>query len=206
MHIGYYSVVSVLMRITPVVSERRLWHAIHLLETLSHFRTQPRSLCTEIIRLFTQVVMDTSAGRSGASKVDIQGIIEDWAKDYFRRKASKKEKKLLDQEQIQLEIDWRRVKFVHDEAVYEPEPPAPGNGKPTQNVLFNTTFTNKTNGPQTYTFRTERTTRSSCTVAVEQGYSQVNYDQSNVAMQRLLTFSAWLIEHRSSRTEQQVST
>jgi hypothetical protein len=114
--------------------------------------------------------MDSSSGRS---KVDIQGVIEDWAKSYFRRKASKKEKKLFDQDQIQLEIDWRRVKFVHDEAVYEPEPPAPGSGKPSQNVLFNTTFTNKTDGAQTYTFRTERTTRSSCSVVVEQGYTQV---------------------------------
>ena len=106
-------------------------------------------------------------------KIDIQSIIEEWAKDYFKRKGSKKERKLLEQEQIQMEIDWRRVKFVHDEAKYEPEPPTPGSGRPTQNVLFNTTFTNKTERAQTYTFRTERTTRSSCTVAIEQGYTQV---------------------------------
>ena len=116
----------------------------------------------------------TANGRQAAAqKIDIQSVIEDWAKDYFRRKGTKKERKLLEQEQILMEIDWKRVKFVHDDAVYDPEPPTPGAGKPIQNVLFNTTFKNKTDKPQTYTFRTERTTRSSCTVAVEQGYTKV---------------------------------
>lgn len=107
-------------------------------------------------------------GRPPTPKVDIQGLIEDWAKDYFRRKGTKKERKLMEQDQVMMEIDWKRVKFVHEDAVYEPEPPAPGRGHPTQNVLFNTTFTNKTDQVQKYTFRTERTTRSSCSVVVEQ--------------------------------------
>jgi len=125
-------------------------------------------------------VSSSSGVRPAAGqKIDINWIIEEWARDYFKRKASKKERKLLEQEQIQTEIDWRRVKFVHDEAKYNPEPPTPGSGRSTQNVLFNTTFTNKTERPQTYTFRTERTTRSSCTVAVEQGYTQVSYTYQN---------------------------
>jgi hypothetical protein len=113
-----------------------------------------------------------ATSRPPVPKVDIQGLIEDWATDYFRRKASKKELKLLKQDQIRTEIDWKRVKFVHEDAVYEPEPPTPGSGRPTQNVLFNTNFTNRTDKPQRYTFRAERTTRSSCTVAIEQGYTK----------------------------------
>ena len=41
------------------------------------------------------------------------------------------------------------------------------------NVLFVTTFSNKTDRPQTYSFKTERTTRSSCMVEVEQGFTKV---------------------------------
>lgn len=118
------------------------------------------------------IVSPKPAASASKVKVDIHALIEDWAKEYFRRKGTKKEKKLLEQDNVHMELDWTKVKFVHDDAVYAPEPPAPGAGKPTQNVLFNTTFTNRTDKPQTYTFRTERTTRSSCSVAIEQGYTK----------------------------------
>src|SRR6218665_326336 len=103
-------------------------------------------------------------------KVDLENLIDRWARDYFDRNVPSKEKKLMKQGLVALEIDWKRVKFVHDEAEYSPAPPAPGKGTPTNNVLFNTSFTNHTEYPQKYTFRTQRTTRSSCTIAVEQGY------------------------------------
>jgi len=69
-----------------------------------------------------------------------------------------------------LQVDWKRVEFVHEEARYEPEPPSPGAAgqSPTPNVLFQTTFANRTDREQTYTFRAERTTRSTCCVSVEQ--------------------------------------
>lgn len=72
------------------------------------------------------------------TKVDIQSLVEDWAIDYFRRKATRKERRLLEQELISREVDWKRVTFVHDDAVYDPEPPSPGAAAqaPTPNVLF----------------------------------------------------------------------
>ena len=103
--------------------------------------------------------------------VDIEGLIKDWAWDYFRRKAGRKERKLLEKDLVGMEIDWKRVKFTHEPPVYEPAPPKPGTGKPINNVLFNTNFTNKTDKPQTYTFKTTRTTRSSCTVEIENTYT-----------------------------------
>jgi len=114
--------------------------------------------------------MALATGKPTMSKVDIQGLVEDWATDFFRRKATRKERKLLDQEYIRQEVDWRRVQFTHDDAVYEPEPPKPGAAgqTPTSNVLFQTTFANRTDREQTYTFRAERTTRSTCSVTVEQ--------------------------------------
>jgi len=114
--------------------------------------------------------MAAAAASKTCTKVDIQALIEDWATDYFRRKATRKERRLLDQNFIRQELDWRRVQFTHDDAVYEPEPPSPGSAAQasTSNVLFQTTFANRTDREQTYTFRAERTTRSTCSVCVEQ--------------------------------------
>ena len=108
---------------------------------------------------------------------DIAELIEVWAWDYFRRKADRKQKKLLEKEYVMLELDWKKVQFVHEPPAFEPEPPKPGEGTPMNNVLFHTTFTNKTSKPQCYTFKAERTTRSSCNVEVEESFTQ-GYEMS----------------------------
>ena len=112
------------------------------------------------------------AASSRKEIVDIAALVEDWAWDYFRKKATKKQLKLISQELIAQEIDWKRVLFSHAAPVYEPEPPKIGSGKPMHNTLFYTTYTNKTDSKQRYTFKAERTSRSSCTVAIEQGFMQ----------------------------------
>lgn len=104
--------------------------------------------------------------------VDITSLVENWAWDYFQRKATKKQLSLMSQELISLETDWKRVQFSHAAPKFVPEPPKIGTGKPTQNTLFYTTFTNKTDNKQRYTFKAERTTRSSCTVVIEKGFTQ----------------------------------
>ena len=116
--------------------------------------------------------METAA--SGADKVivDLAEKIESWADDCFLRDADKKMKKLFEKGRIMKEIDWKRVQFIHEDPKYQPEPPKVGSGVPMSTVLFKTTFTNKTKNPQKYTFRTERTTRSSCTVEMEECFTQ----------------------------------
>ena len=130
---------------------------------------------------------DIMTSRNTTPKVDIQALVEDWAIDYFRRKATRKERRLLDQELIRQEVDWRRVQFAHDDAVYEPEPPSPGASAaepPMPNVLFQTTFANRTDREQTYSFRAERTTRSR-RVSITLRNLQLNYnhlDLSNLSI------------------------
>ncbi|KAI0218843.1 hypothetical protein LSAT2_029485 [Lamellibrachia satsuma] len=103
---------------------------------------------------------------------DLEGVITDWAWDYFRRKATSDEKKLLDKDLVRVDIDWKRVRFTHQTPSFDPEPQKPGSGTPKNNVLFFTTFSNKTDHPQTYSFKTQRTTRSCCMVEVEHGYTK----------------------------------
>ncbi len=104
--------------------------------------------------------------------VDLQQIVEDWAKDYFVRKADKKEQRRFDQGKIVLETDWKRVRFFHEDPKYEPEVPKPGSGKPLMNTLYQTAFTNKTDKDQTYNFNAQRSTRSECTVEIEESFTQ----------------------------------
>ena len=104
--------------------------------------------------------------------VDLQSIVEDWAKDYFMRKADKKEQRRFDKGTIVMDTDWRRVRFYHEEPKYEPEVPKPGTGKPTLNTLYQTSFTNKTDNNQTYNFNAQRSTRSECTVEIEESFTK----------------------------------
>jgi len=107
------------------------------------------------------------------TSIDLEAIATEWAKDYFKRKAtSRKEKKILSQDRLGIKVDWKRVQFVHSEPRYVPEPPKVGAGKPTNNCLFHTTYTNKTDDTQTYNFKAERTTRSTCSVDLEQCYTE----------------------------------
>lgn len=104
-----------------------------------------------------------------SEKDNLEVAIKNWARKHFENNASCKERSLLKNEAIAMDIDWKRVRFDDDPPVYTPQPPLPGTGISTNHVLFNTTFTNRTDHEQNFSFKTERTTRSSCTVEVEQG-------------------------------------
>lgn len=105
--------------------------------------------------------------------VDLTSICETFAKDYFRRKATGfRERRLISNDKIGVDIDWRRVQFSHDTPKYEPHPPKPGTGTPLNNCLFDTSYANKTDRDQTYNFKAERTTTSTCTIEIEQTYTQ----------------------------------
>lgn len=106
------------------------------------------------------------------ARTDIQRVVEEWARDYFERKASRSERRLITKEYVNIQVDWKRVNFNDEEPVYDPEPPKAGTGTPKHNVLFHTTFSNKTDKPQKYHFETQRSTRSSCTVEVEKGFTR----------------------------------
>ena len=115
----------------------------------------------------------TELGIMGShARTDIQRVVEEWAKDYFERKANRSEKKIIAKDYLAVEVDWKRVKFIDEEPVYDPHPPKVGAGTPKHNILFHTTFSNKTDKVQKYHFETVRTTKSSCTVEIEKGYTK----------------------------------
>ena len=56
--------------------------------------------------------------------------------------------------------------YLYDRDVAVPEHPG-------AQVLFQTEFTNRTEQPQEYTFKAERTTRSACDISIEKGVTKV---------------------------------
>ena len=104
---------------------------------------------------------------SAMDVVDVEGVIMDYMWKMYDMTKSKDQGK-IPREHLDLKLNWRRVKFVHDEPEYVEvdRPPVPK-----CQVLFCTYFTNNTDREQEYSFKTERTTTSSCELNIEKGYT-----------------------------------
>ncbi|XP_064629371.1 uncharacterized protein LOC135488649 [Lineus longissimus] len=99
--------------------------------------------------------------------INLDDIVEEWALDRFRKFATKKQAK-IPKEALHMEINWKLVNFTHSEPDYKD---AQKVAKPMSKVLFKTHFTNDTDNEQNYSFKMERTTRSTCHVEFEEGYT-----------------------------------
>lgn len=100
--------------------------------------------------------------------VDLDTIIEkyvQWAWESHKPKHLAK----YDFDDLDIVVDWKRVKFEYDEPKFEQ---APKNFAPKNQTLFRTFFTNNTDLEQDYSFKTERTTRQSCTFSFNKGFSR----------------------------------
>lgn len=99
--------------------------------------------------------------------VSLDDIIEEWAMDMFKVTANKKQAK-IPKDCLAKTISYKRVRFEHVEPKYEDERRV---SKPMSQVLFKSHFTNNTEQDQEYSFKTERTTKSTCEVLYEEGYT-----------------------------------
>lgn len=97
--------------------------------------------------------------------VDLEEIVKDWALKMFDVTKTKEQGR-IPKDNLEFTVNWKGVRSVHSEADFADAVHAPS---PKAQVLFKTFFTNNTNMEQEYSFKTERTTRSTCDVAVEKG-------------------------------------
>ena len=104
--------------------------------------------------------------------INLEELLENWALGHFKTKANRKQKKLLKNKNIGVEIDWRRIRVTQDEPKYEPEPPEPEDAKSLPSTLFSTTYTNHAKATQVYNFSAERTSRSTCVTTIEEGVTK----------------------------------
>uniref|UniRef100_A0A914WD50 Uncharacterized protein n=1 Tax=Plectus sambesii TaxID=2011161 RepID=A0A914WD50_9BILA len=109
---------------------------------------------------------------SAGKHVDIVDILEDHAWRLFEDLQSvpitrNEDFRKLKREDVEFEVITKKLQIVNEDPVYEQL-----NLKSSEPcILFKSAFTNNTDHPQEYSFKTERKTESVCLVCKEQGYS-----------------------------------
>lgn len=98
---------------------------------------------------------------------DLGEIVGRWAKEMFDITKNKDQSK-IPKEALEQTINWKRVKFTHLDPEYADKQKPP---KPSSQTLFKTFFTNNTDQTQDYSFKTDRTTSSTCQVEIERGFT-----------------------------------
>ncbi|XP_078000378.1 uncharacterized protein LOC144452998 [Glandiceps talaboti] len=102
---------------------------------------------------------------------DIDDVIKTWASNYVHKYSDKDVKKLADLDDILTsDINLKRLRVVHGKPQYKTQDPLTAE-MPGAYVLFKTSFTNNTENDQENLLRTERKTRSSCSIGIEKGYT-----------------------------------
>ena len=131
--------------------------------------------------------------------IDLQKVVREWADQRYDKMATRKMRRLKGKKCVAMNIDWSEVSFVDHtqwprlaESLFDDEDDKPkgdansngpvneskavtiaADGQATKaSILFQTKFTNNTEDNQEYTMRTEKTTRSSCTTTIENGYTR----------------------------------
>ena len=104
------------------------------------------------------------------TSVNLRDLIIAHTDELFLRNAKPAHKKLNKKGLVGREVDWKRVRV--DELPVKHNLSRVTRAKPRTSTLFQTTFTNRTQGRQKYSFSTQRTTRSCCEVALERSVTR----------------------------------
>lgn len=102
--------------------------------------------------------------------VDLDTIVENWIR-YMWDKTKTKQDSKYDFEDLGAVVNWDKVEIVQDEARFD-ESRDPHTNLPKTQTLFRTIFTNRTDQEQEYSFKTERTTRQTCSFSFIKGFSR----------------------------------
>ena len=101
------------------------------------------------------------------SIVDLDLIIDKFIKKMWEALRDKSQSKYV-YDELDIHVNWNKVEINQEPAVFEDKRIK----HPHNQTLFKTFFTNKTNQVQEYSFKTERTTRQSCSFSFSKGFSR----------------------------------
>lgn len=100
--------------------------------------------------------------------VDLEECVKIWAWDSFQRTRIKEHQKLRF-EDVRLEVNWSKVKFISSSPDYSDQRFAE---RPQSQIVFRSNYENHTDHDQDHSFQTDRTTVSCCTTSVSKGFSK----------------------------------
>ena len=98
-----------------------------------------------------------------ADVIDLDEIVKKWASTMYDITKSKDQAR-IPKDDLVFTVSWDRVHFTHNEPTFHEQKKPPS---PKSQVVFKTHFSNSTEIEQEYSFKTERTTSSTCEVHVE---------------------------------------
>ncbi|VDN01001.1 unnamed protein product [Thelazia callipaeda] len=115
----------------------------------------------------------SSIGANFKDLVDLEAVVINWAKQIFDVTKTKTEAKIK-KKHLQYNINWYHLFNESLETVYTIGGVDAKNVKQSkeEQCLFKSTFTNTTEREQEYSFKTQRSTRSTATVIIEKGLSR----------------------------------
>lgn len=96
--------------------------------------------------------------------VDLEEIVKKWVADF---PLDSKQRKEAD-DVISTDINWKHLRVQHGDTQYFDQIKAT---TPKSHILFTAHFTNDTDQNQVYTLKTERRTKSTCTLSLEKNYT-----------------------------------
>lgn len=103
-----------------------------------------------------------------ANVLDLEDIAKTWAWTNFLKVRTKENSKLSFQD-VQMTVNWSRVRFVTEKPEYEDKIMVE---IPKAQVVFRSTFHNDTELEQEHSFQTERTTACVSTTSIEKGFTK----------------------------------
>ena len=103
-----------------------------------------------------------------ANVIDIEDIVKTWAWTNFMKTRSKDNSKLK-LEDVQIHVNWSRVRFVTSAPDYSDKIMTE---LPKAQVVFKSTFRNDTDSEQEHSFQTERTTSCVSTTTMTKGFTK----------------------------------
>lgn len=100
--------------------------------------------------------------------MDLEEVAKTWAWTSFMKTRSKELSKLK-YDDVKLEVNWSRVRFVSDGEEYTDKKM---DDVPTAQIVFQSTFYNNTESDQEHSFQTERTTTCVSTTNMSKGFTK----------------------------------
>jgi hypothetical protein len=102
--------------------------------------------------------------------VDLDLIVEKWITYMWEKTKTKTQSSKYEFDELEVIVNWSKADILQEDAKFEGGNVHHASIAPSQQTLFRTYFNNRTDNQQNYSFKTDRTTRQSCSFSFIKGF------------------------------------